>query len=203
MRERPILFSGDMVRAILDGRKTQTRRVLKPQPQESVSEDCVKGTRTSMGWPWAYPGGQGAMIPVGEFSVDPLPFCPYGVRGDRLWARETFCIEDNCETGYECSPPFTDGRPVNWLDDENIGGGHWQQCHYRATDPIPELDIGEPDPGVRWRPSTNMPRWASRILLEVTSVETNQANEDGVDDGGKRYAKGDWLWCLTFRRCER
>jgi hypothetical protein len=84
MKERPVLFNGDMVRAILDGRKTQTRRMVKPQ--RSGPAWTVKPTqepryaRHSHDW-W---------LPTGTIPYSALPSCPYGAVGDRLWVRETF-----------------------------------------------------------------------------------------------------------------
>jgi hypothetical protein len=84
VRERPILFSGPMVRAILAGRKTQTRRVVKPQPRG----DGITTINEAPGW-WdvaILPGGfdNGGCMPIAEIK------CPYGQPGDRLWVRETF-----------------------------------------------------------------------------------------------------------------
>lgn len=80
MADRPILFSGPMVRAILGGRKTQTRRVVKNQPVQSRTDPAV------FGW-WAE---DGCMIPTFDADGDEGPVCHYGVPGDRLWVRETF-----------------------------------------------------------------------------------------------------------------
>jgi hypothetical protein len=120
MKERPILFSGPMVRAILEGRKTQTRRVIKPvQP------------RADGRWP---------------AGRNPIDDCPYGASGDRLWVRETW---GHCDGGT---------------------------C-YRAS----EADSVLPDDG-RWRPSIHMPRWASRIALEVTDVRVEPLNSVSEED---------------------
>jgi len=86
MRERPILFSGAMVRAILEGRKTQTRRAIKPQPEMLDSGDCR--VRVNRDW---HTG------PVDYLILDVMPrfACPYGQPGDRLWVRETFGYRDD------------------------------------------------------------------------------------------------------------
>lgn len=154
--ERPILFSGPMVRAILDGRKTQTRRAIKP-------------------WP------------VDELPDVPVHLCPYGKPGDRLWVRETFCIESCRECGYY-PPAFDDGRPIeHHLDDDY--GAWWRQPHYRATDPCPELEIGTGDPGVIWHPSIHMPRWASRITLEITDVRVERLHDISEEDAAAEGVK--------------
>lgn len=82
MKERPILFSAPMVRAILEGRKTQTRRVVKPQPEHGV-ESCHY---SPTGWAKAHEKGGGACtcVPVRA---------PYGVPGDQLWVKETWRTE--------------------------------------------------------------------------------------------------------------
>lgn len=92
MKERPILFSAPMVRAILEGRKTVTRRVVKPQPELlTVSNDVPfgkAGHRSNVGWWWR--GEQLAQIGKEGF----LARCPYGQPGDRLWVRETWGVHD-------------------------------------------------------------------------------------------------------------
>jgi hypothetical protein len=151
-KERPILFSGLMVKAILDGRKTQTRRTIKPQP---ISEDFAVGeyspTRIDRNGE-EYPGDKvfGLFSADGEFGIK----CPYGAPGDRLWVRETFiCV---------ASEP---GPTV---------------CHYRADD---DRDCFR---GL-WRPSIFMPRWASRITLEVTGVRAEKlqdiSEQDAIAEG--------------------
>lgn len=86
LRERPILFSGPMVRAILEGRKTRTRRVVKPQP-----EFCdVAGAFASWVFKKRKTDSSGLLFPNVKDEV--LKFCPYGERGDRLWVRESFGI---------------------------------------------------------------------------------------------------------------
>jgi hypothetical protein len=205
-KTRPILFSGPMVRAILKGRKTQTRRVVKMRV-------C---------------GGRMIEAPADDDAawVQRVAHNPYGEPGDRLWVRETFCIESSKEVAYE--PPFTDGRPIRHHDDEHWGAW-WQQPHYRATDPVPELEIGTGEPGVKWRPSIYMPRWASRITLEIRAVRVERLQDitpaDAISEGcpggehGDRYAAIDqyralwesinglgswdanpWVWVVEFHQ---
>jgi hypothetical protein len=88
VRERPILFSGEMVRAILDGRKTQTRRVVKPQPTKFPSHD---EPGPFVWFPVRFRGlSEEGRIRLSEFAEKLRPFCPYGQPGDRLWVREGF-----------------------------------------------------------------------------------------------------------------
>ncbi|MFP2898779.1 hypothetical protein [Corallococcus sp. 4LFB] len=162
VRERPILFSAPMVRALLDGRKTVTRRVLKPQPadiefwlggQPSNSREGHPVMRDATGKGWSA---------CGPFT------CPYGPPGSRLWVRETFGVL----TGA--------GRRVVYRAD-----GEPEQSFYP----------GEPIPGMKWTPSIHMPRWASRLTLEVVSVRAERLHditeEDAVREGVERWSIGD------------
>lgn len=137
---------------------------------------------------------------------------PYGRGGDRLWVQETFCLESNCnvDSNNRYPPPFKDGRPVNWVEDANFGN-YWEQAHYRATDPTPELDIGTDEPGVKWKPSSRMPRWASRFLLEITGIQIFRLSllalkvpsEQWIEVLEKRFKKtGDedpWAWLIQAK----
>jgi len=132
-------MSSPMVRAILEGRKTQTRRVIR-HPEKL----------------------EGLMLPGEEGE-----WCPYGGPGDRLWVRETWQHEDgNC-------------------DDPKCGNR--DHIYYRATDPAPETFAS-------WRPSICMPRWASRIELEVTEVRVQRVQEisekDAWQEGIGVYSQG-------------
>jgi hypothetical protein len=194
--ERPILFSGEMVRAILDGRKTQTRRLVssKDIARAKCASDCT-GPEPDKAWPDPGLGAGGYLkVPCAEGAAQRVR---YRVSiGDRLWVRETFAIESNMETGPEHTPPFADGRPVKWAEDEEWGR-YWCQPHYRATEKTHELvdmDGDEDDMG-KWRPSIFMPRWASRISLDVTGVRVERlhaiteedAKAEGVGDYGVGY----------------
>lgn len=143
-REKPIIFSGLMVRAIIDGRKSQTRRVLKPQPiWESEWEGYGEGC-------WVYTNRNDYCFPMAEYQHPIQP-------GDRLWVREAFA---------------TDGVVVR----------------YAATDDIHELR--------KTKPSIHMPRWASRITLDVTEVRVQRlqdiSEEDARAEGVRGNASGPW-----------
>jgi len=147
MKERPILFNGDMVRAILDGSKTQTRRIAK-----LTDSGRVKMPGRHFNWHCDDPNAWKAS--------------PYGTAGDRLWVRETHIAY---EVGHIC---------------------------YRADykhDPK-----GEKEHGVTWTPSIHMPRWASRITLEIIDVRVerlqNISPEDAVRDGARDTRPHDPLW---------
>jgi hypothetical protein len=203
-KERPILFSGPVIPAILEDQKTQTRRIIKPQPDEDGLAKVING-------PWQDTDGRSYR-------------CPYGKPGDILWVRETFCIENS--KGVPGDPPFSDGRPIRHHDDEHWGPW-WEQPHYRATDPAPELEIGTGEPGVKWRPSIFMPRWASRITLEIAdvrverlqSISGDDARAEGYDgshafprewfallweriNGPGSWEANPWVWAVEFRRVQ-
>lgn len=180
MKEHPILFSSPMVLAIMGGKKTQTRRVMKPQPQD-MDEWSGLNEYTD--------GRYGFQTATG---ID--YFCTYGRPGDRLWVRETY--NGNKEVGLA----------------------------YRATNP--ELN------GCPWRPSIFMPRWASRITLEIVSVRVERLNdiseEDAMAEGvtrppyysaaphyqiwfrnlwdsinakrGYSWDSNPWVWVIEFKR---
>jgi len=165
-KERPILFSGPMVQAILAGRKTQTRRIVKPAPYQVP------------GYPrWFYRKGQTVYgIPESgdDFSFAAAIKCvsPYGAPGDRLWVRETwFCNS----LDY---PDATDHAKENLV--------------YRADDPDPDFDGESIKDAGGWRPSIFMPRWASRITLEICSVRVERLNsisgEDAIAEGVSRLS---------------
>ena len=173
MTERQILFSGPMVRAILEGRKTQTRRpithfdgstyALNPDYvrwQFQDGEDQRASYRNK--W-WAYPAGSGgSSFPVhGER-------CRYGVEGDRLWVRETWRptgIWDDMTTA-KITKKFHDPR-----------GAMKGHLVFRADDRPYDSDCS----GI-WRPSIFMPRWACRLVLEVTRVRVERLQEISESD---------------------
>ena len=174
---KPILFTDEMVRAILAGRKTQTRRPVKPQPKDPPEGWYADAYNHSDRWCFWGPRGtkDSGRCTLPQFK------CPFGKVGDRLWVRETFCLEHQVESDQP--PPFTDGRPIRWefagMESDPEGADMWVQPHYRATDPTPELAYEDSDgePTVRWKPSLHMPRWASRITLEITEIRVERVQE--------------------------
>lgn len=164
MKERPILFKAEMVRAILSGQKTQTRRIVK-LPSGYQWLDIDVGTMVNAG---------GHKKHISDLK------CKQGDVGDRLWVRETFALETQVESDQK--PPHNDGRPIKY---QGEFGDQWVQPHYRATDPVPHLayeDMPEDvDHMCRWKPSILMPRWASRINLEIVSVRIERLHDIGRD----------------------
>lgn len=219
VKERPILFSGAMVQAILAGRKTQTRRVIKPQPDTAPGMNC---TRIRM-------KRRDGSVHLDTWVGDDLGYlCPYGVPGDRLWVREASII----------TPKHWDSGPTFTHRDAD-GDKRWVQ--YLATSPDTEA---AKDYGLKVTPSIHMPRWASRLTLEITEVRVQRLQEisasdclaegiqpefvPGVDvdiDGflwrkgerkavaafqslwdsinakrGHGWEKNPWIWAVSFRR---
>lgn len=215
MKERGMIFNGEMVRAILDGRKSQTRRIVKSDCMDIGEKD--DGTL----WPWReHDNGGDYWYP-----------CPFGEVGDRIWVRETWqAIHDSVdefghveERTYSPSIPKEKDRYWHTVYAEHFG------------------DENREDRGFPWRPAIHMPRWASRILLEITSVRVERLNDisqkdaqaEGMeltgwrptysdpDSGGEvwtpydnfaelwqsLYGVGSWLsnpwvWVIEFRRIE-
>lgn len=168
MKERPILFAGPMVRAILDGSKTQTRRVITMP----AAWDCIVYADYGDGW-WPFKSDDGES-PTYDNNQIPLR-CPYGYTGDRMWVRESYRFTDV----FDADSPARVG-------DRCIDAGYskpWAPVHYdadgarrdwRHTGTPPHS--GDPQPG-KGRPSIHMPRWASRILLEIVSVRVERLND--------------------------
>ncbi len=140
-KSHPIIFSAPMVRAILDGRKTQTRRVIKsnsgPRP------DNVSWCAARFDW-WCDPGG--------------WINCPYGRPGDQLWVREHhWIVERYGRSSGSAFLLYDDEWTEDGLPDQTSPDRPWR---------------GQPDHHIRFgpRPSIHMPRWASRIQLEVAGI---------------------------------
>lgn len=225
MKERPILMSAPMVRAILDGRKTQTRRVvdegrLRVRLDRTVRSDLPLIIRPELVAPpgiyRAAMNRNGAVcvvLPDGErLGVLPDEFSwvsPYGRAGDRVWVRETWQVWTEFDDTRPCDLPTIARRHVNYPAEGNV----WES---------------------RRRPSIHMPRWASRITLELTDVRVERitaiSEEDARAEGypgvirsaangahpdargwfreawnqinarrGYPFDDGAWCWCLSFR----
>jgi len=148
MRERPILYSGEMVRATLDGRKTKTRRIIKPQPIYNSMGTWIYGgdiffTEEDMGIHLFHNVYGNKGTPFGSFYSD---------GGDHLWVKETFC-----DMGAGTMP----GRIQYRATFTDLDQAMWHQSGYS---PI-------------WKPSIFMPRWASRIDLTITQVKVERLQD--------------------------
>lgn len=159
MRERPILFSVPMVRAILDGRKTQTRRVVKERhfPADFHTDALRVGVIEALE-EW-YGSGRGDVLPA-----------PYGQPGDRLWVRETWAL---------VRPQVYDSFTNDWSDPHGWEGPAPKErpsgyaLAFAADDHPSHFD----DRGFHWRPSIHMPRWASRLTLDVVRVRVERLQD--------------------------
>lgn len=162
-QEHPIIFSGPMVRAILSGQKTQTRRIIKPQPDRYI--DSLHGDNFRGRAPYdCEDEATGCYIGYG-FQDDSGRFtrCPYGKPGDRLWVREAWC-------------PMPSHRPIPCPEkyDDKLA---W----YRADGDRPTWAEQ------RWKPSIHMPRWASRLTINIKRVRVEQLQDiseaDAIAEG--------------------
>lgn len=159
VKERPILFSGPMVRAILEGRKTQTRRIVK---LENAYHDC--GRHDIMEWR----NQNGFWFGLYEWNtVASLP-CPYGSVGERLWVRESHAI-------YRDAFARKKGDEVIlYRADASAYWNMTPRSHMEAEfNPLRDTADYEP----KWIPSIHMPRWASRITLEITGVRVERLKD--------------------------
>ncbi|EPK7688202.1 hypothetical protein K7Y63_003806 [Serratia marcescens] len=174
MKERPVIFNGEMVRAILDGRKTQTRRIVNRSADiESISTHLD----------WVHSGAYGKCRPSDKEYANKAEslkssglhafrdangrlfglHCPFGYTGDRLWVRETFM--DLTGTGIEATT------------------GKFEGFAYRADTPAGSYgDEVRKEYGLKWTPSLHMPRWASRMTLEITAVRVERLNDISQED---------------------
>lgn len=194
MKERGMIFNSEMVRAILDGRKTQTRRIMKVQPESNqlgllLITDSTKHSDIGK-YHWAESNATGNHVRSKLFSS------PFGAVGERIWVRETWATLGNEEGCY-----------VDWEDnlckgDERSAARIYRaSCEQRPGDyglwSIPDDAYWKPHTKEHkfegaWRPSIHMPRWASRILLEITDVRVERLNAiseedaraEGIIDGG-------------------
>lgn len=163
MREHPILFSAPMILAILAGRKTQTRRVIKRQPRDRDA------------WPTYLSDGI-------RFHDDPkwlrFPCRP----GDRLWCRETWLPDPPIDGSWSGDVEWNGcGRPISGVPKKYRSPEH---CLYAAS----WIDGSV----LHWRPSIHMPRWASRLTLEVTDIRAERLQDISAED-----VRAEGLHCLT------
>jgi len=225
--ERPILFSAPMVRAILEGRKTQTRRIVKPQPDLTKLGETVgpqgqryygknaKQIESNGEWQFSIPGA--ALYPWRS---------PYGQPGDRLWVRETFyCDDGHYPDGVpdSCQWREVEGKRLS-IPLEEKRAEMLESMYYRA-DGEPQFEA--PEGPIPWRPSIFMPRWASRITLEVTGVRVERLQSISEADAAAEgvytdpacpaydayrvlwdqinaklapWASNPWVWVIEFKR---
>lgn len=173
-----MIFNGEMVRAILDGRKTQTRRIMKIQPSDGF-HPTHNGYDLDLNAHWYTPGvvdKNGYLQPAkkdvfGVADENEGYTCPFGAVGDRIWVREAF-------QGPLVSEEFLEEYRAYPEKFENP-----EYCEY-AADGGPRPEYCDLDDNLRhgWRPSIHMPRWASRLTLEITSVRVERLRDLSEDD---------------------
>ena len=213
IKERGILFSAPMVRALLHGRKSVTRRALK-----GVALDWLEEFEPS-------------------YVADPENgMCPYGKPGDRLWVRETWGVISHDFDEHGNMIDWTPDRPATPIREMPFGRGYYSgHVIYRADGEAAWAgdDDGGGDDRSAWKPSIHMPRIASRILLEITDVRVErlqdvseeQSEAEGVDfvrpapnfdetltakqlykilwdhiNGADAWAANPWVWVVEFKR---
>ncbi|EIX9313529.1 hypothetical protein D4N06_26310 [Klebsiella pneumoniae] len=206
--ERGMIFNAEMVRAILDGRKTQTRRPIKwKQTRFTEIGEREDGSK----WPWSEDA---------EHAFDFWHPCPFGSVGDRIWVRETF------------QGPLFDFDLMDSYCKDSTPFEKSEFCVYKADGvPAPEFYDADDELHCCWRPSIHMPRWASRILLEITGVRVERLKSisdrdalregcstadmksgDCVADvfarlwasiyGDESWNSNPWVWVIEFKRIE-
>lgn len=192
-KERPIIFSTAMVECLLDGCKTQTRRVFVPPGDEPFDvgfyhPTCVKRDGEE------YPGPEVFGASCADWGVK----CPYGAPGDELWVRETWA-----------APQAHNHTPASMF----AGSAVWYEAGNGKEGPHSSDRVCVRG---RWRPSIHMPRWASRLQLRVKAVRVERLQEiseaDAKAEGYESivaFLNGDWaksvdlkawVWVIEFER---
>ncbi|MGN9648178.1 hypothetical protein [Klebsiella michiganensis] len=184
MKERGMIFNGEMVRAILDGRKTQTRRIMAPQPADDIERGIFPNPE-AIGWKSSLRHKHGSTT---------AHFCPYGKPGDRIWVRETWGVVSHELDEDGRIQPWTPDRPATAIHEMPFGNGYYSGHAIYAADGDFTWgdDDGYEDGRSCWKPSIHMPKAASRILLEITDVRVERLNAiseedaraEGIIDGG-------------------
>lgn len=215
MKERGMIFNSEMVRAILDGRKTQTRRIVKGVPSSHDFHGWILSSFNSKD-----EGKACWAIGKSHFLNQPIRVrCPFGAIGDRIWVRESFRVHSRA----------TDVATLVYK--ASVQNSWTEQTHR-----VPVTACNKPVSPEKWTPSIHMPRWASRITLEITDVRVERLNsiteQDAIDEGchgghdsipGYMYSAtphehfhhiwesiygadswqaNPWVWVISFRRIE-
>ncbi|AZI98040.1 hypothetical protein ACLVXF_25800 [Klebsiella pneumoniae] len=198
--ERGMIFNAEMVRALLDGRKTQTRRPIKwKQTRFTEIGEREDGSK----WPWSEDA---------EHACDFWHPCPFGAVGDRIWVREAFRVHSRA----------TDVATLVYKASER---NSWTE----QTRRVPVAVCNKPATPEKWTPSLHMPRWASRIMLEITGVRVERLRSMSQDDaraegviaasgpmeaglafrelwdsiyGEESWKANPWVWVIKFKRIE-
>ncbi|MDE2105538.1 MAG: hypothetical protein KGL39_50390 [Patescibacteria group bacterium] len=179
MKERPILFKAEMVRAILEGCKTQTRRIAKvPEDAERVSYWAPPSGRSQLGW--ADPG-----VNWWNERGNHLDPCPYGQIGDQLWVRETCRAEELQYAGWEDGVRYLADNAWRVIENTSEAADKW---HDLASYGMKKSGL----PECRTVPAIHMPRWASRIQLEITGVRVERLQDISEADAMAEGVAREW-----------
>ncbi|HHV3970820.1 TPA: hypothetical protein ACUJSI_003780 [Klebsiella pneumoniae] len=221
MKERGMIFNGEMVRALLDGRKTQTRRPIKwKQTRFTEIGEREDGSK----WPWSEDA---------EHACDFWHPCPFGAVGDRIWVRETWGVVSHELDEDGRIQPWTPDRPATVIHEMPFGNGYYSGHAIYAADGDFTWgdDDGYEDGRSCWKPSIHIPRAASRILLEITNVRVERlksiSDGDAVREGcstadmmsgdcvadvfarlwasiygSDSWNANPWVWVIEFKRVE-
>jgi len=178
MRELPILLSAAMVRAILEGRKSQTRRAVKVPHQNPLGQ----WESTTVGGFDKHRVEHPDHAALWHTRTGDTLICPYGQPGDRMWVRETWM------PGYDHEADHEDGPKVSVI---------YRADNAEETVAAPSYELAEQwqrkfsedgHDAPPWRSSIHMPRWACRLVLEITDVRVERLQDgDGDLDSESRY----------------
>ncbi|HBS1180133.1 hypothetical protein ACO0KB_27180 [Klebsiella pneumoniae] len=224
MKERGMIFNGEMVRAILDGRKTQTRRIMAPQPADDI-ERCIFPNPEVIGWKSSRRHKHGSTT---------AHFCHYGKPGDRIWVRETWGVVSHAFSDDGLMIDWVPDRPSTAIHEMPFGNGYYSGYAIYAADGDFTWgdDDGYEDGRSCWKPSIHMPRAASRSLLEITNVRVERLQSITLGDickevgcglydfrpatygfqvweelwesiyGEESWKANPWVWVIEFKRVE-
>lgn len=214
MKERGMIFNGEMVRAILDGRKTQTRRPVK-FPVHDKNLGCeLAGNELA-----------------GELSAGNYLNSAFGKPGDRIWVRETWGVVSHAFSDDGLMIDWVPDRPTTAIHEMPFGNGYYSgYAIYAADGDVTWGDEdGYEDGRSCWKPSIHMPRAASRILLEITDVRVERLRSMSQDDaraegviaasgpieaglafrelwdsiyGEESWKANPWVWVIELKRVE-
>lgn len=232
MKERGIIFNAEMVRAILDGRKTQTRRIIKSVP----------ATHNFRGWVTSSTRKKDegkACWAIGDSPLLKEPIRlngPIGKVGDRLYVRETWSVVSHEFDDDGLMIDYVPDRPTKAVHEMPYGHGYYtgHVVYYADGDFAWGDDDGCIDGRSCWKPSIHMPRWASRITLEIVDVHVERLKDagdtefkaegfplereltggsmdsfcwfrnlwDSVSPTNFKYEDNPWVWVIEFRKVE-
>lgn len=205
VKERPIIFSGEMVKAILDGKKTMTRRAVKTQPRDECTEIATSACFGHVEYRSTSEDRQTQSI-LAKIK------CPYGKIGDRLWVREAYTVTGwNCDDGSVYIKYLADGHE-QYFDNETdemecaIDSLVASVCKELDKRKVPMLndeayDCSLDENKPRNRSPMSMPRFASRLLLEITDIRVERLNDISEADCEKEGFRFYPLSRICFKPC--